>query len=248
LPVGSTEAHGPHLPLDTDVLLSETAAARAAERLRDRHGVPALVLPALAYSVTDFAAGFGGTLSIPAEAVRAYLGAVLRAALRTGFRAVVLSSAHLDPGHLGALHEVVDALRGERLPVAFPDLTRKPHALRLGEEFRSGACHAGRFETSLVLAADPFRVRDGASDLAPNPISLSLAIRDGKRSFEEAGGPRAYFGDPASASAAEGDQLYDALADILAREALALLAEPADAEAGAAPAPSGLPAASGGGA
>jgi creatinine amidohydrolase len=223
LPIGSTEAHGPHLPLDTDVILSETAAVRAAERLHERGRVRALVLPSIAYTVTDFAAGFGGTLSLPADAVGAYLREVVLAALRAGFRAVVLSSAHLEPGHLAVLHAVVDALRAEGHPVAFPDLTRRPHALRLGEEFRSGACHAGRYETSLVLAADPFRVRDGASDLPANPASLSRAIRDGKRTFEEAGGPRAYFGDPAAASAAEGDEIYHVLADILATAALEML-------------------------
>jgi len=76
-------------------------------------------------------------------------------------------------------------------------------ALRLGDEFKSGACHAGSYETSLVLAASPFLVREEiATELDENPISLSRAIRDGKKTFLQAGGPQAYFGDPASATAA----------------------------------------------
>jgi len=43
LPTGATEAHGPHLPLGTDVIISRTAAARACRRLRDE-GVRAIVL------------------------------------------------------------------------------------------------------------------------------------------------------------------------------------------------------------
>jgi len=51
--------------------------------------------------------------------------------------------------------------------------------------------------------------------LAPNPQSLSQAIKAGKRTFDAAGGPRAYFGDPAAATADEGARLIDALGAIL---------------------------------
>ena len=96
-------------------------------------------------------------------------------------------------------------------------MVRKPHALRLGEEFKSGACHAGRYETSLVLAASPFLVEaDVAEGLPENPRSLSDAIREGKKTFKEAGGQEAYFGAPALATAAEGTELYDEMADIFA--------------------------------
>ncbi len=106
--------------------------------------------------------------------------------------------------------------RAGRPAAVFPDLTRKPWALRLGEEFRSGACHAGRFEGSVVLADSPHLVREELRAALPaNPVSLSLAIRDGKRSFEEAGGPQAYFGDPAAASAEEGRRTIAALGSIL---------------------------------
>ncbi|RLB49313.1 MAG: creatininase family protein, partial [Deltaproteobacteria bacterium] len=57
---------------------------------------------------------------------------------------------------------------------------------------------------------------DVALTLPENPKSLSTAIREGKKTFVEAGGPRAYFGAPAEASAAEGDALYVELADIFA--------------------------------
>jgi len=93
----------------------------------------------------------------------------------------------------------------------------KPWALRLGEEFRSGACHAGRFETSIVLAERPALVREAIrANLAANPASLSRAIREGRQNFAEAGGPRAYFGFPAEATADEGRATIDALGAILA--------------------------------
>ena len=224
LPTGATEAHGPHLPLSTDVVIS-TEAARRAARLIESGGGTALVLPAIAYAVTEFAADFSGTVSLPIETARALVRDVILGAIRTGFRGVVVCNAHLEPGNLQALREAVEEATARGARCAFPDVTRKPHALRLGEEFKSGACHAGSYETSLVLAADPFLVQSELADhLEPNPTSLSVAIRAGKRSFLEAGGPRAYFGDPRAASAMEGETLYAELADIFATAARELTA------------------------
>ena len=76
LPVGSTEPHGPHLPLSTDVVLSEGMSRRAALMLRDR-GVVALTLPPIAYSVTDFAGGFAGAVSLRLETAHDVLVDVL---------------------------------------------------------------------------------------------------------------------------------------------------------------------------
>ena len=68
----------------------------------------------------------------------------------------------------------------------------------------------------MVLAERPDLVRDGIrAELPANPASLSRAIREGKTSFEAAGGPRAYFGWPADATAEEGRTLIDALGGIL---------------------------------
>jgi creatinine amidohydrolase len=224
LPTGATEAHGPHLPLATDVIISREAAARAARILR-AEGVEAVILPPLAYAVTEFAADFGGTISLPIETARALARDVILGATRAGFRGVVVVNAHLEPGNLMALREAVREANERGAKAIFPDVTKKPHALALGDEFKSGACHAGSYETSLVLAADPFLVRNEiAEGLAPNPASLSVAIREGKQSFLEAGGSRAYFGYPADASAREGEERFRALGEIFAAAARELLA------------------------
>lgn len=237
LPCGAVEAHGPHLPLLTDVVIAETAALRAAAMLlepafrasdapRPEHpgreaesSIAAVVLPPLVYAVADYAGEFPGTLSISAETASALVADVCRAAARSGLAGVVLCNAHLDPAHIASLVEGQRRAEADGVRVAFPDITRKPHALRLGDEFRSGACHAGRFETSLVLAARPDLVRDSRHTLPENPASLSVAIRKGLRTFHQAGGPEAYFGAPASATASEGESLYDTLADIFAESA-----------------------------
>ena len=216
LPAGAVEAHGPHLPLETDVVIAEAMARAGAERLRER-GYRVVLLPALAYTAAPFAGGFAGTLSVRPETVTATVVDIARSLARHGFGALAIANAHLDPAHLASLDEAVRGIRGELgLPVAFPNLATKPWALRLGEEFRSGACHAGRFETSIVLAERPELVREAAMTALPaNPASLSRAIRDGKTTFEEAGGHRAYFGFPAQATADEGRATVRTLGEIL---------------------------------
>src|SRR5690606_1521491 len=65
LPIGAIEAHGPHLPLDTDVIIAEATSLRAAQRLHDR-GFPAIVLPPLSYSVSFVGTSFPGTTPVDA--------------------------------------------------------------------------------------------------------------------------------------------------------------------------------------
>src|SRR3989449_9350004 len=204
LPVGAIEAHGPHLPLDTDVVIA-TAMARAGARRLAARGQGVVILPALAYTAASFGAAFHGTLSISGITVTALIVDLARSLSDHGFQLLALANVHLDPEHLTALTEAVKLGRVDRLlPIIFPDLTRKPWGTRLGDEFRSGACHAGQFESSIVLSEQPDVVREPVRrSLAPNPASLSQAIKTGKRSFAEAGGPRAYFGSPAAASAEE---------------------------------------------
>ncbi len=230
LPVGAIEAHGPHLPLDTDVVIA-TAMARDGARKLAAHGGgggggrTVLILPALAYTAASFAAAFPGTLSISGITVTAVVVDLARSLTEHGFQLLAIANAHLDPEHLTALHEAVQLARADRLlPIVFPDITRRPWGggTRLGDEFKSGACHAGQFESSIVMSAQPELVRDSIRRaLAPNPSSISQAIKLGKRTFEAAGGPLAYFGDPAAASAAEGARLVDALGSILAEAVIA---------------------------
>lgn len=216
LPVGAIEAHGPHLPLETDVIIAQAMARTGAARLAAR-GLRVLVLPPLTYTSAGFARGFAGTLSLRPETVVATVVDIADSLRQHGYTVLAIANAHLDPDHLASIEAAVNQIRrGPRLRVAFPNLVIKPWALRLSDEFKSGACHAGQFETSIVLAERPDLVREATmAALPPNPASLSRAIREGKMEFEEAGGPRAYFGYPAQATAEEGRATIEALGAIL---------------------------------
>ena len=214
-PVGSVEPHGPHLPLGTDAIISEAASERAARRLVEA-GIEARVAPTIPFGVTDFAAGFAGAVSVPAEALTAFLRAVVEAELRMGAAHVCLVNNHLEPAHDAAVRAAVAAL-GPRASVACP-LTRR-WARTLSAEFKSGACHAGRYESSIVLAARPDLVDERArATLEAVPISLSDGIRQDKHGFLEMGMTRAYSGAPAEATSSEGDEQLDLLAQMIVTE------------------------------
>jgi creatinine amidohydrolase len=208
LPIGSTEAHGPHLPLATDAILSEELAERAAAALA-ADGRAVLIAPTIAYAITDYAGGFAGTISLSAETATAMVTEICGGLVEQGFARVCLVNSHLEPAHVASLRAAcarVAARTGRT--VAFPDQLERRWARTLTEEFKRGACHAGSYETSLVLAARPELVRASRAALTPRPIDLARAMREGKRTFVEAGAAEAYFGDPAAATVEEGDDLY----------------------------------------
>ena len=216
LPCGATEAHGPHLPLNTDVIISETMAARALPLLEQR-GYAAAILPALAYMPAEYAQAFPGTVTVRAATAKALMIDIAMSLKAQGFVCLALANSHFDPANVAMLREAADDIRGRGLPVAFPDFTRRKLARTLTEEFQSGACHAGQYETSLIMAARPDLVDEtGRLKLRDNPASLTDAFAKGARSFAEAGGPDAYFGFPRNASAAEGDESFKVMASALA--------------------------------
>jgi creatinine amidohydrolase len=223
LPLGAVEAHGPHLPLLTDGIIAQAMALDAARRL-EAHDLQALVLPTLDYTAAAFAREFPGTVSVRPETVAALISDIGRS-LAPRVACLALANAHLDPAHLGSLHSAAEELAEIGMRVAFPDLTLKAWASRLNDEFKSGACHAGSYETSVVLAERPDLVRGAIRRaLRANPVSLASAIREGKKSFREAGGPDAYFGSPADATPGEGRDTIAELGSILEDAVLQALA------------------------
>ena len=221
LPVGAVEAHGPHLSLLTDGVIADAMAGAAAEKLEGAGLVPVL-LPPLDYSAALFAEQFPGTISVEPETIKTLIFDIASGLARWGVPIVSIANAHLDPAHLTSLHAATNALRAAgKIKVAFPDLTQPPWGSRLTEEFKSGACHAGQFEGSIVMASRPELVREEIrKQLAPNHKSLSKAILEGRSTFAEAGGPQAYFGDPAAATVEEGAETIQILGEILAEAAL----------------------------
>lgn len=218
VPVGSTEPHGPHLGLGTDVIISAAACLRACELLDKRGTMVGVIAPAISYGVTDCATGFAGAVSIPPSVLTAYIAAVVDGLLASGIRHVCLVNNHLEPAHDAAVRAVLDG-RGTKVSYACP--LAKRWARTLSAEFKSGACHAGRYETSIVMAAAPELVTEALRErLSPVPISLSEKLKAGVTTFEAMGMELAYAGDPAAATVEEGEQMIQRLGDMVVGEIL----------------------------
>jgi mycofactocin precursor peptide peptidase len=194
VPVGATEQHGPHLPIGTDTELA-VAVARAAAA-RDQR---LLVAPAVAYGSSGEHDGFAGTLSIGQDATELLLVELCRSATAT-FDRVVLVCTH--GGNAAPVRRAVATLRAEgREVIAF--------APQWG-----GDAHAGRTETSLMLAIAPQRVlREAARTGDTRPLAELIGALEtrGVRELSANG----VLGDPAGADAAEGRMLLAAAADAL---------------------------------
>ncbi len=194
VPIGSTEQHGPHLPLSTDTDIALALCAGLAARRSD-----VLVAPAVPYGSSGEHAGFPGTLSIGAAALELLIVELCRSATDS-FDRIVLVNGH--GGNVEPLRRAVELLRTESRDV------------RLFLPRYDGDPHAGRTETALQLALSPDRVRTEraeAGDTRPLPQILPLLRSGGVRAVSANG----VLGDPAGATAAEGAALLTDLIDQL---------------------------------
>ena len=200
VPVGSVEQHGPHLPLDTDTRLAAAVARRAAA------GDPSLLLaPPLAYGASGEHEGFPGTVSIGHDALRAVLIELGRSASRWASRLVFVNG---HGGNLPTVPEAVTQLRHEGRDVGW-----------FGCAVPGGDAHAGRTETSLLLALDPGVVQFTAAEPG-NTTPLAELLPTLLRGGVAAASANGVLGDPREATAAEGEDLLQAMVARL-RDALA---------------------------
>ena len=171
----------------------------------------------MTYGVSFTGTCFGGTSPADADAFQRYVGSVLTHLLGQGYRAIALCNAHLEPDHIDALRgAAIEATRVTGLPVAFADKREGRWAAALSEEFRRGARHAWSYETSLVMVARPGAVRREQLESLPSVwVDLPARLREGARSFADAGGTLGYFGDPARATPDEGERLFTVLAEMV---------------------------------
>ncbi|GAA3438374.1 mycofactocin biosynthesis peptidyl-dipeptidase MftE [Kutzneria kofuensis] len=183
VPVGSTEQHGPHLPFTVDTEIAAALCDRLAQA-RDR----VVVAPAFSYGSSGEHAAFPGSLSIGLDGVETLVLELVRSA--DAFAGVLLVN-----GHGGNAAAVSRAVR------------------RLGHEGRCVTCwsptgsavdsHAGRTETSVMLALRPESVRLDLlepGDCRPLREIMPLLVRSGVVSVSANG----VLGDPSGASGGEG--------------------------------------------
>ena len=196
VPLGSTEQHGPHLPLDTDTRIAEAVARAAAAQL------DSVVAPALAYGASGEHAGFSGTLSMGTDALRVVLTELVRSAAQT-FEQIVFVNGH------GGNHEAV--------VMTVEQMQSEGHRVTSwSPRIAGGDAHAGRTETSLLLSIAPEVVRMEVAEPG-NVTPLHFLMDDLRAGGVAATSPNGVLGDPTGASADEGAALLaELVADLVA--------------------------------
>ncbi len=205
VPLGSLEQHGPHLPMDTDTRIAAVVASRACTR---RPGVG--LAPPIPVGASGEHADFPGTLSIGTVALATLLVELGRHA-SLHWPAMLLVNGH--GGNAPAISEAVGQLRDEG---------RQCHVWHAG--VADGDAHAGRTETSMMLALAPEDVLLAAAapgDTRPVKAIMPTLRARGVRAVS----PNGVLGDPSGASAEEGSKLLTALVAGLTGTLDKLLAE-----------------------
>ncbi len=170
--VSPIEVHGPHLPVGTDVFISDDLALRyMAELHKRRPDLRFVQLPSL-YVGSD-ALPVAGSLSVPAVHLEGVLRAYGKGLAKQGFRYLFVADNHGGPRHQMAVEAAARALwRRHRFYLIDPFGADFRYMVQHDAKFMSrtglgpGACgddpdsHAGTNETSLMLVCSPRRVRE----------------------------------------------------------------------------------------
>jgi creatinine amidohydrolase len=212
LPIGATEQHGPHLPINTDTAIASAVCTYASSKTQ----VP--MLPALAYGVSvGHTTKWPGTFSLDHETLIATIRQLALWAVNTGWKRLLIVNSHF--GNDASLRVAVDRIRTEflgRLQVGLK------HTYQLTPEiwnyFISDAddLHANCAETDLMLHLAPSTVRiDWVEDDPDRTAGLVFSYPVSQTSLN------GITGKPSLGSAERGKELFEqmgeALADLVTR-------------------------------
>src|SRR5581483_3032143 len=176
LPLAATEQHGPHLPLETDVLIAEAYLARVRELLPE--AMPVSFLPIQRIGISSEHIDFPGTLTLPpATALKNWM-AIGESVARAGVRKLVIVTSH--GGNVAAMSLVAQELRThEKMLVVTTSWGRLSASETLfpPEEIEHGI-HGGAVETSIMLARHGSEVRrEAIADFRPSTIAMKNDFR-----------------------------------------------------------------------
>ena len=218
LPTGATEAHGPHMPTDTDTHQAEYIALKLAER------IDALVAPPVAYGISKTFEFFPGTISLSIPTYQTMVFEIGAALIKQGFHHLIILNGNRPSGTANdqvARHLVDELDKDFDFVVSavsyWEPAAAKIHAMR--KSVPGGMGHGCELETAFQLATRPQLVK--MAELAGakyGPVGWDLVApsnptRTYMRRPRPAAGHAAIFGDPAKATAEAGNAFIDAAVD-----------------------------------
>ncbi|MEI9430209.1 creatininase family protein [Mesorhizobium sp. Cs1299R1N3] len=202
VPLGAIEQHGPHLPTGTDIFLAGTAVERATARAAKASARDFVIASFLRIGSSDHHLPFGGTISLPPATMLLVLTDAVKSMKHSGVKRVVLVNGH--GGNTGVCHAAAAAISTSTdITIAVLDYWVFGS---VGFDTAYVPGHAGRWETSLILASRPMLVRDRAvRQLAADAQTPGAGVYSSAIWSSIDG----YTDDAACVSASMGAQIWD---------------------------------------
>ena len=152
IPTGSTEQHGPHLPLKVDIASADYVARKVAEKTN------MLVTPPLNFGYSELWFHYPGTISFRPETFRAAVYDICHSLIRGGFKKIFILNGH-NPNLLqvqAVVYELADQMEKENVQLGCGTyiFMAKEECDKIGDNMRDGT-HANETETSITLALFP---------------------------------------------------------------------------------------------
>lgn len=214
VPIGSTEQHGPHLPLAVDFFQARDLAEEIAV------AADVLQAPAIPYGDAHHHLGFPGTVSLSTDTVISVLTDVYESLAGHGFRNIVTVNGH-RVANLPAIKTAMQRSRDRHAETTFAAIDPLRFGISVHQRLRDGdpedGMHGGEFETSFMLARYPDLVDEDAFETGgskPGPYRTNNLVGNRDRVIEPSSrhspddGHLGHVGDPTLASAEKGDQLW----------------------------------------
>lgn len=220
IPVGSTEEHGPHLPLSTDTIQGVEVSKRVVARLATE-GFRAVAGPAIPFGVSLHLMDFPGTVTLTPATLVTLIKEICSSLIQHGFRKIVLLNAHFH--NVGALYcaaQDVSSQPGiQAVVINWAPALKQQYPTLLASK-RGG--HGGEGETAAVMASMPhlvclerarvYHVQQKDRLEWDQSIEAGGGVLDLPHGMKELT-PIGCIGDPTVATAETGERLYDFVVD-----------------------------------
>ncbi|WP_255197539.1 creatininase family protein [Halorarius litoreus] len=220
VPIGSTEQHGPHLPLGVDAYQAKDMA----EEIAARTGV--LAAPPIWYGDADHHLAFPGTVSLSSETVVAVLTDIYESLLSHGVENILTVNGHRMANN-AAIEIAADNVKDDHPEAFFATIDLVLFGVRIYREMREGdkeaGFHGGEFETSFIMHKHPDLVKEdefvasaagGWTRFTSNDyVNLDDKVMTAKSRHDWPEDALGHQGDPTKASAEKGEELIERLCD-----------------------------------
>ncbi len=211
LPVGQTEEHGPHLPINTDCLIATAVASACATKLGAK--MPVILMDLISYGYSGkIMTRWPGTMQIRMDTIRDYVYEVCASLADMGARKLAIFNNH---GHHLALFELVARMiadeKGFGPTVLVPMNMASEELKSISKGGPGSSCHAGELETALLLHLKPELVELGK--VKDNPVAAVGLPAAGVfwSTWERQPTKNGVYGTPRAASPETGKKAFEAI-------------------------------------